>query len=78
MKLTEQTKKIKEVNKRIQKAVKRAKEYCMGKQYEAIETCLNNNNKKTNTKKNKTAYHLVKDLTSEKQGGSSTIKVRSR
>ena len=42
----------------------------MGAQCEGIETCLNKNN-------NKTAYQLVKDLTSEKQGRSSTIQDKS-
>ena len=47
-------------NKRIQKAVKKAKEAWQGAQCEEIETCLNKNN-------NKRAYQLVKDLTAEKQ-----------
>ena len=38
----------------------------MSAQCEEIETCLNTNNSKR-------AYELVKDLTSEKQGRSSTI-----
>ena len=49
---------------RIQKAVEKAKE-C-----EEIETCLNKNQKK----KKKRAYQLVKDLTSEKQTRSSSIR----
>ena len=55
-----------EANRRIQKAVKKAKEAWIGAQCEEIETCLNKNNSKR-------AYQLVKDLTSEKQGMSSTI-----
>ena len=50
-----------EANRRIQKAVKTAKEDWIGAQCEEIETCLNKNN-------NKRAYQLVRDLTSEKQG----------
>ena len=59
-------KEYREANKRIQKAVKRAKEDWIGAQCEEIETCLNKNN-------NKRAYRLLEDLTSEKQGRSSTI-----
>ena len=46
--------------------MKKAKEDWIGVQCEEIETCLNKNNSKR-------AYQLVKDLTSEKQGRSSTI-----
>ena len=53
-----------------QKAVKKAKEHWIGAQCEEIETCLDKNNSKR-------AYQLVKDLTSEKQGTSSTIQDRS-
>ena len=42
----------------------------IGAQCEEIETCLNKNNSKR-------AYQLVKDLTSEKQGRSSTIQNKS-
>ena len=59
-----------EANKRIQKAVKKAKEDWVGSQSTEIETCLNKNNSNR-------AYQLVKDLTSEKQGRSSTIQGRS-
>ena len=59
-----------EANRRIQKAVKKAKENWIGAQCEEIETCLNKNNSKR-------AYQLVKDLISEKQGGSSTIQDKS-
>ena len=59
-----------EANRRIQKAVKKAKEDWIGAQCEEIETCLNKNNSKR-------AYQLVKDLTSEKQGRSSTIQDKS-
>ena len=55
-----------EANRRIQKAVKKAMEDWIGAQCEKIETCLNKNNSKS-------AYQLVKDLTSEKQGRSSTF-----
>ena len=50
--------------------MKKAKEDWIGAQCEEIETCLNINN-------NKRAYQLVKDLTSEKQGRSSTIQDKS-
>ena len=58
-------KEYREANRRIQKAVKKAKEDWIG-----AETCLNKNN-------NKRAYHLVNDLTSEKQSTSSTIQDKS-
>ena len=50
--------------------MKKAKEDWIGAQCEEIETCLNKNNSKR-------AYQLVKDLTSEKQGRSSTIQDKS-
>ena len=52
------------------KVVKKAKEDWIGAQCEEIKTCLNKNNSKR-------AYQLVKDLTSEKQGRSSTIQDKS-
>ena len=55
-----------EANKRIQKAVKKAKEDWIVAQCEETETCLSKNNSKR-------AYQLVKDLTLEKQERSSTI-----
>ena len=64
----EGAKDYREANRRIQKAVKKAKEDWIGAQCE-IETCLKNNSKKE--------YQLVKDLTSEKQGRSSTIQDKS-
>ena len=66
----EGAKEYREANRRIQKAVKKAKEDWIGAQCEYFETCLN----KTN---NKRAYPLVKGLTSEKQGRSSTIQDKS-
>ena len=59
-----------EANKRIQKAVNKAKEDWLGTQCTEIDTCLNINNSNR-------AYQLVKDLTSEKQGRSSTTQGRS-
>ena len=47
-------KEYREANRRIQKAVKKAKEDRIGAQCEEIETCLNKNNSKR-------AYQLVKD-----------------
>ena len=60
----------KEYKRRVQKAVKKAKEDWIGAQCEEIETCMNKNNSKR-------AYQLVKDLTSEIQGRSSTIQDKS-
>ena len=62
----ERAKEYREANRWIQKAVEKAKEDWIGAQCEEIETCLNINNSKR-------AYQLVKNLTSEKQGRSSTI-----
>ena len=59
-----------EANRRIQKVVMKAKEDWIGAQCEEIKTCLNKNNSKR-------AYQLVKDLTAEKQGRSSTIQDKS-
>ena len=56
--------------RKIQKAVKKAKKDWIGAQCEEIDTCLNKQNSKR-------AYQLVKDLTSEKQGKSSTIQDKS-
>ena len=67
---TEGAKEYREANRRIQKAMKKAKEDWIGAQCEEIETCLNINNSKR-------AYQLVKDLTSKKKGRSSTIQDRS-
>ena len=64
-------KEYREANRRVQKAVKKAKEDWIGAQCEEIETCLRKNNSKR-------AYQLVKDLASEKQGRSSTIQDKSR
>ena len=66
----EGAKEYREANRRIQKAVKKAKEDWIGAHCEEIETCLNKNNSKR-------AYQLVKDITSEKQGRSSTIQDKS-
>ena len=67
----EGAKEYREANRRIRRAAKKAKEDWIGDQCEEIETCLNKNNSKR-------AYQLVKDLTSEKQGRSSTIQDKSR
>ena len=63
-------KEYREANRRIQKATKKAKEDRLSAQCEEIKTCLNKNNSKR-------AYHLVKNLTSNKQGRSSTIQDKS-
>ena len=59
-----------EANKRIQNAVKKAKEDWICTQCTEIETSLNKSNSNR-------AYQLEKDLTSEKQGRSSTVQGRS-
>ena len=59
-------KQYREGNKRIRKAIKKAKEDQIGTECEEIEACLN----KYNIKR---AYHLVKDISSEKQGRSLAI-----
>ena len=51
--IAEGAKECREANRRIQEAVKKAKEDRIGAQCEEIETCLNKNNSKT-------AYQLVK------------------
>ena len=66
----EGAKEYREVNKRIQKAVEKAKENWISTHCKEIETCLNKNNRNR-------AHQLVKDLTSEKQGRSSSIQDRS-
>ena len=66
----ERAKEYRETSRRIQKAVKKAKEDWIGAQCEEIETCLYKNNSKR-------AYQLVKDLTSEKQGRFSTFQDKS-
>ena len=55
----EGAKEYREINKRIQKAVMKAKEDWIGAQCEEIKTCLNKIN-------NKRAYQLKKAVTSEK------------
>ena len=67
----EGAKEYREANRRVQKAVKKAKEEWIGAQCDEIETWLNKNNSKR-------AYQLVKDLTLEKQGRSSTILKKKR
>ena len=67
----EGAKEYREANRRNKKAMKKAKEDWIGAQCGEIETCLNKNNSKR-------TYELVKDVTSEKQGRSSTIQDKSR
>ena len=62
-------KEYREANKRIHKAMKKAKENWIFHQCKKVKTCLNKNNIKT-------AYQLMKDLPSEKQGRSTTIQDR--
>ena len=58
------------VNQQIKKGMKKAKEDWIGEQCENIEDSLKKNNSKR-------AYHLVKDLTSTKQEGTTTIQDKS-
>ena len=62
--------KYRKANKRVQKALKKAIEDWIDTQCKEIDACLNKNN-------GKKAYQLVKDLTSEKQGRSTTIQDNS-
>ena len=66
----EGAKEYREANRRIQKALKEAKEDWIGVQCEEIETCLNK-------KKQQESISLVKDLTSEKHSRSSAIQDKS-
>ena len=66
----EGAKEYRKANKRVQKALKKAKEDWIDNQCKEIYACLN----KSNSKK---AYQLVKDLTSENQGRSTTIQDKS-
>ena len=66
----EGAKEYKKAYRRVQKAVKKAKEDWIGAQCEEIKTCLNKNNSRR-------AYQLVEDLTSEKQVRSTTIQEKS-
>ena len=67
----EGAKEYREANKRIQKAVKKAKENWIGGQCEEIETCLSKKN-------NMRVHKQVKDLAPEKQGRYSTIQDKSK
>ena len=69
----EGAKQYREANTWIQKSVKKAKENWIGTQCKEIETCLKKNPQNNSNR----AYQLEKDLTSEKQGRSSTIQGRS-
>ena len=59
------------LTKRVQKALKKAKEDWKDTQCKEIDACLNSNISKK-------AYHMVKDLTAEKQGRPTTIRDKSR
>ena len=61
----EGAKKYRKANKRVQKALKKAKEDWTETQCKEIDACLNKNNSKK-------AYQLEKDLTSEKQDRATT------
>ena len=62
----EGAKKYNEINNRIKKSIKKAKESWLEDQCKEVEKSLNRNDSKR-------AYQLVKDLTTEKQGRSNTI-----
>ena len=66
----EGAKEYRKANKRVQKAMKKAKEDWIDNQCKEIDACLNKNNSKK-------AYQLVKDRTSEKQGRTTTIQDKS-
>ena len=66
----EGAKEYRTASKRVQKVLKKAKEDLIDTQCKEIDACLNKNNSKK-------AYQLVKDLTAEKQGRSTTIKDKS-
>ena len=63
-------KEYRKANKKVQKAMKKAKEDWLDNQCKEIYACLNKNNSKK-------AYQLAKDRTSEKQGRSTTIQDKS-
>ena len=65
-------KKYRKANKRVQKALKKAKEDWIDTHCMEIDACRNK------TKISKKAYQLVKDLTSEKQGRSTTITIQDK
>ena len=65
----EGAKEYRKANKRVQKALKKAKEDWINQQCKEIDACLNKNNSKK-------VYQLV-DLTSEKQGRPTTIQDKS-
>ena len=62
--------KYKEVNNNIKRSMKKAKENWIGEQCSEIEENLRKNS-------GKKAYHLVKDLTTVKQGKATTVQDRS-
>ena len=66
----EGSEKCREVNNNIKRCMKRAKENWIGEQCSEIEENLRKNNSKR-------AYQLVKDLTTVKQGKSTTVQDRS-
>ena len=65
----EEAKKYRNANKRVQNALKKAKEDWIDTQCKEIGVCLKKNSKE--------AYQPVKDLTSNKQGRSTTIQDKS-
>ena len=66
----EGSEKYREVNKNIERCMKKAKENRLGEQCSEIEENLRKNNSKR-------AYQLVKDLTTVKQGKATTVLDRS-
>ena len=67
---SEGAREYREANRRIQKAVKKAKEDWIGTQCEKIETCLHKSNSKR-------SFQVVKDLISEKRVRFSSIQDKS-
>ena len=66
----EGAKEYRKVRKRVQKALKKAKEDWIDTQFKEVDACLNESNSKK-------AYQLIKDLPSKKQGRSTTIQDKS-
>ena len=66
----EGAKDYREIKRKMRTEMKMAKETWIQGQCQEVETCLRKNN-------NKKAYQLVKDLTTEKRGKSTTIQDKS-
>ena len=67
----EGAKDYRDINRKIRTEMKVTKETCVRSQCQKVEACLRKNNSKK-------AYQLVKDLTAERQGKSTTIQDKLR